>query len=590
MSVYKNRLEDFENQRQIVQKKATKISFLRILLVLFLFYLIYEMINTATSTIGLLILLVLGAFFYLVKLHSEVNQQKKHLEALMKVNKNEIDFLENNENNYEDGSEFIDTQHQYAFDLDIFGKKSVFQHLNRTNTFIGKKTFSQLLKNILPKDYILNQQIAVRELSDELDFRQHFMANAINSNDSESVYKRLMLWAQSKSVAISKSLRYVAFISPILFALLAIGYFITDNATLITYLSSLFVGNLFILGQFYKKIAKEIQYISEVDSTIKNYGIMIENIENQNFKSKKLNQLKDTLLTNKSKASAKLKQLSEIFGKMDAINNLVTTIFFNGTFLFHIHTLNQLLKWKKIHATELETWLNTIGEFESLISLSNFAYNNVDFVFPELNNDFKISFENLVHPLINPNKRVGNSIAFEPQSFYILTGSNMSGKSTFLRSLGLNLILSGIGSVVCATKANTHTMPVLVAMRTSDSIAESESYFYAEIKRLKKIMDTLDNQKCFVLLDEILRGTNSDDKQTGTIAVVEKMISKLAVGVIATHDVEVCLTSNKYPKILENKCFEAQIINDDLVFDYQLRDGICQNKSATFLMQKLDII
>lgn len=172
----------------------------------------------------------------------------------------------------------------------------------------------------------------------------------------------------------------------------------------------------------------------------------------------------------------------------------------------------------------------------------------------------------------------------------ILTGSNMSGKSTFLRSLGVNMVLGGIGSVVCASEANIHPLPVLVSMRLSDSLADSESYFFAEIKRLKQIMDALEDQPAFVLLDEILRGTNSDDKRNGTIEVVKKIIARKAIGAIATHDIEVCLTTNEYPETLTNQCFEVEIQNNDLHFDYKLRSGICKNKSATFLMQKMGVI
>jgi DNA mismatch repair ATPase MutS len=166
----------------------------------------------------------------------------------------------------------------------------------------------------------------------------------------------------------------------------------------------------------------------------------------------------------------------------------------------------------------------------------------------------------------------------------------MSGKSTFLRTLGVNMVLAGVGSPICASAANIHPMQVLVSMRLSDSLTDSESYFFAEVKRLKEIMDTLESKKCFVLLDEILRGTNSDDKRNGTIEVIKKMIAKNAIGAIATHDLEVCLTTNQYPNILANKCFEVEIVNNDLVFDYKLRDGICQNKSASFLMKKMGVI
>ena len=166
----------------------------------------------------------------------------------------------------------------------------------------------------------------------------------------------------------------------------------------------------------------------------------------------------------------------------------------------------------------------------------------------------------------------------------------MSGKSTFLRSLGVNMVLAGIGAPVCANKANVHPLSILVSMRLSDSLSDSESYFYAEIKRLKFIMDQLESKPAFVLLDEILRGTNSDDKRIGTIEVVKKMIARKAIGAIATHDLEVCLTTNDYPNQLANKCFEVEIIDNDLHFDYKLRNGICKNKSATFLMKKMEII
>jgi len=166
----------------------------------------------------------------------------------------------------------------------------------------------------------------------------------------------------------------------------------------------------------------------------------------------------------------------------------------------------------------------------------------------------------------------------------------MSGKSTFLRTLGVNMILAGSGAPVCASAASIHPLRVIVSMRLSDSLTDSESYFFAEVKRLKFLMDTLDNQQCFVLLDEILRGTNSDDKRNGTIEVIKKIISKNGIGIVATHDLEVCNTTNEYPNQLSNKCFEVEIIKDELVFDYKLRAGICQNKSATFLMKKIGVI
>jgi DNA mismatch repair ATPase MutS len=227
---------------------------------------------------------------------------------------------------------------------------------------------------------------------------------------------------------------------------------------------------------------------------------------------------------------------------------------------------------------------------EALSSLANLAHNNPDFTYPVLNDRYEVSLTALGHPLLHRSKRICNDISFEEHRLVILTGSNMSGKSTFLRTLGVNMVLAGTGSPVCATAAAVHPLPILVSMRQSDSLSDSESYFFAEVKRLHYIIQQAGLQKSWVLLDEILRGTNSDDKRSGTIGVIEKIIDLQAIGAIATHDLEVCETTKRYPDVLVNRCFEVEIVQDELVFDYQLRPGICKNKSATFLMKKMGII
>ena len=249
-----------------------------------------------------------------------------------------------------------------------------------------------------------------------------------------------------------------------------------------------------------------------------------------------------------------------------------------------------MLKWKTTYAAHINKWISVIGEIEMLNSYATMYYNNPEFVFPELNAEYTVKLTDAGHPLIDTHKRICNSIEFKEGSFVILTGSNMSGKSTFLRTLGVNMVLAGAGAPVCASEASIHPLPVIVSMRLSDSLSDSESYFFAEVKRLKLLMETLDQQNCFILLDEILRGTNSDDKRSGTIGVIKKIVAKQGIGIIATHDLEVCNITAEYPEQLSNKCFEVEIINDELLFDYKLREGICKNKSATFLMKKMRII
>ena len=231
-----------------------------------------------------------------------------------------------------------------------------------------------------------------------------------------------------------------------------------------------------------------------------------------------------------------------------------------------------------------------VAEIEVLCSFANFGYNNPDFVFPTLNNEYRIVLEEVGHPLIPSGQCVRNSIRLDEESFVLLTGSNMSGKSTFLRTIGVNMLLTLMGLPVCAKKADVHPLRLLVSMRLSDSLSDGKSYFFAEINRIQQIIHTLEQERCLVLLDEVLRGTNSDDKQHGTIKIIERLLSLRALGVLATHDIEVCKLAEKYPKALKNKCFESEIKNDELTFDYKLREGVCKNKNATFLMKKLKII
>lgn len=590
METYQSRSLTYSQELIKTKTRYNTISLLRLASILLFLILGYYYIQESEILLLVLSISFLIAFFLLMRWHSKLLFQIKRLEALISINTNEIDYLENNKIPFENGAEFIDFQHPYAYDLDIFGNHSLFQNFNRTATYIGKKTLANQCVRLLPNDEIIRNQEAIRELANKLDWRQEFLALAKISQDTKQAYETVLKWSKFNSTPLSKGNVMISVLFPILFLGFAVAYWITSNPVFLKVLSFIFVFNLGFLGRFMKRIQLEIANSSNIDTIISHYGLLLQIIEKEDFKTEKLIHLQNQLTYQKEKASMHLKQLASLFSNMDTIQNLITGTVFNGTFLFNLHIFKALIVWKNQHAPVLENWLVVIGEFEMLNSLANVYYNNPDFIFPNLNTNYKISFTNLSHPLLSKKSRIGNDIDFQPQSFMILTGSNMSGKSTFLRSLGINMVLTGMGGAVCATKANVHPMPVLVSMRLADSLSDSESYFFAEIKRLKQIMEELDIKPAFVLLDEILRGTNSDDKRNGTIEVIKKVIAKRAIGAIATHDIEVCLTTNDFPEILINKCFEVEIIDNDLHFDFILRDGICKNKSATFLMKKMGVI
>ena len=590
MNIYSSHVRLFTDQLNSINSKYNFISLFRLGSLLISFTAIYYYFQQHEIIwLGLAALFFVG-FLFLMRIHSKLQFQRKMSQALLDINTNEITFLERKGIPFENGTEFVDFHHLYAYDLDIFGNNSLFQYLNRTATFIGKKTLAASLLQKSSNEEIQKNQEAIKELTQKITFRQEFLALAKVTEDNEKSYQSLLSWSKFNSEDLPKWTVLFSFISPLLFLIAFITYLITSDLLLLKSLSYLFMINLMVLGKFFKRIKIEIASSDNIAKIIGNYGLLLEKIENEPFESSRLKELQKQLQQKAAQSSAYLKQLSELFSRNDTVANLFTAVLFNGTFVFNFHVLKALLNWKKEHAADLKEWLSVIGEFEKLNSLANFSYNNPDFAYPTLTNDFKINFTNLSHPLLNPVSRVGNDVAFHPQSFMILTGSNMSGKSTFLRSLGINMVLAGTGSVVCATEAHVHPLPVLVSMRLSDSLSDSESYFFAEIKRLKQIMDGLTIEPAFVLLDEILRGTNSDDKRNGTIEVLKKVISKKAIGAIATHDIEVCLTTNEFPNVLSNNCFEVEIVNDDLHFDYKLRSGICKNKSATFLMKKMGVI
>ena len=590
MESYTSRKIQFSAEFENLKKKYNLISFLRLLCILFALVSLFYYIKTQQPLFEITAIILVIIFIILIRFHSKLSNRIKHLEALISINENEILFLKKEKIPFENGIEFTDFSHPYSYDLDIFGENSLFQNINRTYTFIGKKILSQRLLGILPNDEILLNQVAIKELSKDLDWRQKFAAFAKSAEDNESFYTTLLRSCSFNSESLSRISVVLSFVLPILLWCTLGLYFITSNTIFLSIFSFIFTVNLGFLGLFTKRILLENTQSPNIDKVIKQYGLLLEIIEIKDFDSEKLKRLKQKLTTSDGTSSAKIKQLSELFSRMDSIGNIVAAVIFNGLFLFHFHNLRAIIQWKKSNALALENWLAVIGEFEMLNSLANFTFNNPQFAFPTLNSNYEILFSNLSHPLLNENSRIGNDISFNPQAFTILTGSNMSGKSTFLRSLGVNMVLAGIGAPVCANQANVHPLSVLVSMRLSDSLSDSESYFYAEIKRLKLIIDALNDERSFVLLDEILRGTNSDDKRNGTIEFIKNIINKNAIGVIATHDIEVCLTTDEFPNQLTNRCFEVEISNDDLHFDYKLYNGICKNKSATFLMKKMGVI
>lgn len=589
-SVYQTLEHQHAQDYQQLQKQSNRLSLLRLFFIIAFFVLFYYWLTTGNMAYVWAFSASIAVFVMLVIYYMKIAFKKRIKSYLVEINKNEYDYLASNKLNFSNGAEYINPKHPYSYDLDMFGEKSLFHHLNRTATHVGAETLASALGKRLNNDDIPKAQKAVKELSEKINWRQHFGALAKEADDSSQAHNDMLKWAGEPSLPLSKPVHVLSYAMPLIFAALAILAVITKTPFFRYAAELVFVANLLITSSQLGKIKKQLINTTRIDSIIKNYGLLLAEIETESFESGQLRDWQNGLKQHDTYASKHFKKLSYLFGQLENIQNLLVSVLLNGLMLYHLHVYKKLSLWKSRFADNIPLWLSIIGKFESTNSMANFSYNNPSFAYPAINNNFNITFEDLGHPLISAAKRVTNSVNFEQHPFIILTGSNMSGKSTFLRSLGVNMVLAGMGAPVCASSAKVHPLDVWVSMRLSDSLADNESYFFAEIKRLREIIDATRANSCFVLLDEILRGTNSDDKRNGTVEMIKNMARARVFGAIATHDLEVCNIVPAFSDKLTNKCFEADICNNELHFDYRLREGICKNKNATFLMKKMGII
>lgn len=589
-SVYKSLLSQYNSRATELKAQLNWLSFSRLaFFALFLFF-GYRATQTGSTLIISATVIALAAFFIVVKWYDRLEQKVIYYRALAKLNGDEISFLETNRSAYSTGKEYEDQHHPYSYDLDIFGNGGLFSYLNRCSTSIGKKALANLLLHP-GVSAIKHRQEAIAELKNKIDFRQQLFAHGSLHENKESDLHQLMMWVNDKGSYINKWLYSFLMIFPAITIGSLVYYFATENDLAFRIFYTSFIVNLLIAFSFAKRIASQLSVSTSVNKILQSYEEQLRVIENENFHSGLLKQYQQQLVSDGEKASHLIGRLASLFEYLETIVNLLVSVLLNGLFLFHIHILYRLGEWKKAHASKITNWLQIIGEMEALNSFANLYYNNPSFCTPQLSEKPALQGLQVGHVLLRAEKRVCNDMSFDDQKFAILTGSNMSGKSTFLRTLGINLVLARAGSVVCAQQFLFYPFDVFVSMRISDSLQESESFFYAELKRLQQIIQHLQaGFVTFVILDEILRGTNSNDKRNGTIGLIKKLAKKNTFGIIATHDVVVADLIKEDPAYIANKAFESQIINDELLFDYKLKDGICTTLSASYLMKKMGVI
>lgn len=589
---YTERLSLTAGQLQQVKKQIFRISMLRLALFIAGIAGLYFFFNQTTLLI-ICICLTFLPLFILVKIHNRFFIRKEWLETQARIIQEELQALSGDYSSFEDGKEYVNPEHPYSFDLDIFGRRSLFQSINRTCTFFGKVRLAEWLQNHLhEKTSIEKRQEMVREISEHTLFREQFRVAGLVHHSQSSDAEKIQAWSQSPAQYLHAGW-VKAFIwgVPVINSLLLI-------TSLAGWTSFSWLGlsfGIFLVLSF--GIIKRATYIQETYGkqlkSLNGYARLIALAKAEDWKSAGMQELMERLNLNGQSPIQALQQLSKELDRLDLRNNQFLYVLLEGSIFFQLQEIVRIERWKARYGQRISKWLETVGELDALCSLGTFAYNHPQYTYPELTEKpFCFLATQMGHPLMPASQCVKNDATIPSRPFFlIITGANMAGKSTYLRTIGVNYLLACIGAPVCCERLKLYPNQLITSLRTSDSLSDNESYFFAELKRLKRIIDLLNQgQQLFIILDEILKGTNSMDKQKGSFDLIRQFMQLKANGIIATHDLLLGSLIKQFPEEIRNYCFEADIKENELTFSYKLREGVAQNMNACFLMKKMGII
>lgn len=589
-SFYRQKEAGYADQLQSVTIKLKRFAWYRFFsfVAIFIPLFIFGVKSWLTLFVSLAAIIL---FFFLIKKNIQLEILKKKTAVLKKLAEDEILALNHQFSHFNNGTEFLNSDHFFSYDLDLFGEGSLFQFINRTATISGKqKLAGWFISPPLQKDIIFKKQGAIRELSKLLEWRLNFLAIGKMFEETNEMHNEILLWSDLElKLKNTNSIKWLLSVIPILTLISFVPAFLGLTNLFVVFM--VFVQWL-LLYFFWKKVTEYFRFFGRKSELLSKYMQLLQFIEEKEFESDLLCELQEKVRTPilSSKIFHQLKKLVEQF---EYRQNFLVGFFFNSVFLWDIRCVYKLWNWHNRNHNKLRDWLEVISEIDALISLSNLASNNPEFDFPEMQeHEFTFQAKNLGHPLLKANKRISNDLEINGWSkVMIITGANMAGKSTFLRTVGVNLILARTGAPVCAEKMIFTPIEIYTNMRTTDSLLKDESYFFAELKRIKGVLDLLQKgERIFVILDEMLKGTNSVDKLNGSKELIRKLVEFNAISLIATHDLKLSEMESEFPQQIFNKCFEIRIEDDELVFDYKLSDGVTKTMNATFLMKKMGII
>ncbi|AZQ62425.1 hypothetical protein EI427_09300 [Flammeovirga pectinis] len=605
MSVYyTKRLNDLDQVIEVEEKKSQKFSWLRLLVILMgavLTYLASQF--TIEAVIGVLLVTLL-LFILIVRVHGKQQVGLNYTKIKRKIAKNELDVAEGGENFYDDGVEYQESALLFGHDLDVFGKHSLFHFINRTSTYWGKSKLSSFFSEetfSTPKEEIKKRQEAVKELADKQGFSEDLKLYLYDDTKNQNTHQFKINSSFLKNFSFNSEKRLSAYLVAVPFIWIAvlIGFVLGSSWASPLALVTIII-NFSIMNNVGGQVGSFMRNLDSTSHSLDRLANAIKLISDETFESELIKEKVSDI--SGGDFYTPLLKLSNSIQQLDIRKNMMGLVILYTIIPFDILVIYKIRKWFVKYPDLFDRLFDIIGNLEAYNSLAVTCRNNPSWDMPLLSTDssFIIKGEEIGHPLIfsgangHEDGGVRNTYTLDSSNrISIVTGSNMSGKSTFLRVIGVNLLLAYAGSVVCATKFEVgKRVKLITSMRIADSLRLSESTFKAELERIKLIIESIDkNEDCLFLVDEMLRGTNSVDKLKGSFALLEKLKDASGANIIvATHDLQLSdFENNGHQNFTSNYHFDFDYSHNEFDFDYKLKDGVCQKFNASLLLNELGL-
>lgn len=590
---YTKKINDANKQIDSIKKLIGELSLIRIGLFFTEVLLFVLLLNSADDIwrvlIQLSMVIPVAGFVFIVRKQSKLDKKLAFKNKLLWIYQNELNVLTGSENGYEHGERFKCESHPYTSDLDIFGNSSLFALVNRCSTNNGHDALASSLANINTVEGILSRQEAIKEMASAINETFEFRANLLGQDvDKIELIKAQLNNKLRTQVAFTRNsfLRFYVSLVPFLSTFLLIGG-IFFGGVFWKFFGFFFFAHIAWSSRFSGKINLVFYSFSGGSNLLNNYSKAIRWTENRQWKSTCILNLFNSDLA----VSEQIKKLSKIIQSFDSRLNLMIGSILNALLLWDFKCCINLDKWLESSSENVISSLNNLGDFEELISLATLAHNQPAWGFPEVVESFSLTCKEIAHPLIWSEKRIANNFNLENQvTVDIVTGSNMAGKSTFLRTVGINMVLAYAGAPVCAKEIELSVFAINTYMRIKDSLNEGTSTFKAELNRLKMILNNVkQSENTFVLIDEMLRGTNSRDKYLGSKVFIEKLLELKRPAIFATHDLQLADMQQMNQNTVRNFHFDISINNGEMVFDYKLKKGPCTTFNAAILLKEIGL-